>query len=94
MTSDISKKQWTDFVDIATSVIKRHPDLTFVETVALALDDDVYTTYEVNFFTVLLLSLSIKFIQEANSIVKTFYFLLPSNGRFLRLDTPRHVKRR
>ena len=49
MASQISKQEWKDFIEIATSVIETHREIMFIESVALGLDVDVFKKYEVYF---------------------------------------------
>ena len=49
MASQISKEEWKDFIEVATSVIETHREIMFIESVALGLDVDVFKKYEVYF---------------------------------------------
>ena len=48
MSSEISKEEWRQFVQIASAVLEAHPDKNYTKTVALALDDEVLIKYQVS----------------------------------------------
>ena len=47
MASQISKDEWKEFNEVATSVVENHKEDTFLESVAVCLDLDVFKKYEV-----------------------------------------------
>ena len=48
MAGDIPSKDWDEFVDVVTQAIVGHQEVSFIETVALALKDGVYDAYKVH----------------------------------------------
>ena len=47
MRTEITKGEWNEFVNVVQAVVERHQDVTFIETAALSLKEDVYHTYRV-----------------------------------------------
>ena len=47
MSSEISKEEWRQFVEISSAVLAAHPDKNYTKTVASALDDEVLIKYQV-----------------------------------------------
>ena len=47
MATEITKEEWDEFVEVVTKSIGGHQDPTFIETVALALNEEIYNEYKV-----------------------------------------------
>ena len=47
MSAEIPEDEWREFMDVVTKSIESHQDITFIETMALALDEAVYNNYKV-----------------------------------------------
>ena len=50
MSSEITKEEWRQFVEITGAVLEAHPDKNYTKTVASALDDEVLMKYQVSCF--------------------------------------------
>ena len=50
MAGEISTKDWDEFIDVVTQAIVGHQEVSFIETVAMALKDGVYDEYKVQIF--------------------------------------------
>ena len=62
MAGDISSEDWDEFVDVVTLAIVGHQEVSFIDTVALALKDGVFDEYKVKIF-----------IKDHGKVVKTLF---------------------
>ena len=47
MANSISDADWEEFIEVVATSVKGHQEPAYIETVALALKDGVYSKYQV-----------------------------------------------
>lgn len=45
--AEITDDQWEEFIEVVYKVVKKHPETSFVDLMAMKLDSDVYDDFQV-----------------------------------------------
>ena len=46
--AEITDKEWEEFIEVVSKVVRQHPETSFVDTVAMKLDSNVYNDFQVS----------------------------------------------